>query len=402
MTRFLEHWHAAAATTLGLFWMALWAFVLGYFISSLIQVFVSRKRMQQSMGDTDAHSVFLGSVFGFISSSCSFSALATTRALFSKGAGLIPSLSFLLASTNLVIELGIVIAVFLGWQFVIGEYAGGVLLIMFMWLLVARTLPPQLAERAREHARKQEQSAAEGEIPDWRQLIRNREGWLRVSDRYVMEWQMVWKDVTIGFTVAGLIAAFAPRSFFQWLFVGSDKTEPAFTELLLQAIAGPLAAFFTFIGSMGNIPMAAVLYNNGVSFAGVMAFIFSDLVVLPVLRIQARYYGWKMSLYILAVFLAALVTTALLLHYSLAAFDLLPGAASTPALTDREMFAVDYTMGLNILALALSIGLLVWKWRARGLGLHGSDKLGERVLFWLAMLAFAWLAVGSLLPVLAR
>jgi hypothetical protein len=401
MTAFLEHWHAAASTTLGLFWMALWAFVLGYFISSLIQVFVSRRRMRQSMGETDAKSVFLGSAFGFISSSCSFSALATTRALFTKGAGLIPSLAFLLASTNLVIELGIVIAVFLGWQFVVGEYAGGVLLILLMWLLVARTLPPGLAESAREHARQEEDSGAEGDIPDWRQLISSREGWLRVSDKYVMEWRMVWKDVTIGFTVAGVIASFVPGSFFQFLFVGSDKADPAFTDLLLQTIVGPVAAFFTFIGSMGNIPLAAVLYNNGVSFAGVMAFIFSDLVVLPVLRIQARYYGWKMSLYILGVFLAALVTTSLLLHYGLAAFDLLPGGAGKEALTDRQMFAVDYTMGLNILALTLSVTLLVWKWRARGLDLHSSDKLSERVLFWLAMLAFAWLLVGSLLPLLA-
>ena len=400
MTDFLENWHDAATTTLGLFWMALWAFVLGYFLSSLIQVFVSRNRMRRSMGETGARSVALGTLFGFISSSCSFSALATTRALFSKGAGLIPSLAFLLSSTNLVIELGIVISVFLGWQFVVGEYAGGVLLILFMWLLVSRTLPPELAESARDHARRQEDSEDEGEVPDWRELARSREGWLRVSNKYLMEWKMVWKDVTIGFTVAGIIAAFVPRSFFQFLFVGAGENEPAFTDLALQAIVGPLAAFFTFIGSMGNIPLATVLYNNGVSFAGVMAFIFSDLVVLPVLRIQARYYGWKMSLYILAVFLAALVTTSLLLHYGLAAFSVLPHGATAAALTDREMFEVDYTMGLNILALGLSIGLLVWKWQAQGIDFHGSDKFSERVLFWLAMLAFAWLVVGVLLPVI--
>ncbi len=399
MDTFLQNWHTAATTSLGLFWMALWAFVLGYFISSLIQVFVSRARMRKSMGDTGARSVGLGALFGFISSSCSFSALATTRALFSKGAGLIPALAFLLASTNLVIELGIVIVVFLGWQFVVGEYAGGVLLILLMWLLVSRTLPQNLAEQAREHARAQEDSSDEGEPHDWRRLIASREGWLQVSNKYVMEWQMVWKDVAIGFTVAGIIASFVPRRFFEILFVGAGNPEPGFTDVLLQALVGPVAAFFTFIGSMGNIPLAAVLFNNGVSFAGVMAFIFSDLVVLPVLRIQARYYGWKMSFYILGVFLVALVATALLLHYGLALFDALPAAAAGDALAGRDLFAVDYTLALNLLAIGLSVILLGWKWRARGFGAHGSKNLGERVLLSLVALAACWLAIGALLPV---
>lgn len=399
MDTFLQDWHSAAMTSLGLFWMALWAFVFGYFISSLIQVFVSRGRMRRSMGDTDARSVGLATLFGFISSSCSFSALATTRTLFSKGAGLIPSLAFLLSSTNLVIELGIVIAVFLGWQFVVGEYAGGILLILLMWLLVSKTLPPKLVEQAREHARKQEDSSDDDDAPNWRELITSREGWQRVANRYVMEWEMVWRDVTIGFTVAGVVAIFVPRRFFEWLFVGAGSEPPGFTELLLQSLVGPVAAFFTFIGSMGNIPLAAVLFNNGVSFAGVMAFIFSDLVVLPVLRIQARYYGWKMSLYILGVFLLVLVTTALLLHYGMAFFDALPVAATQAPLSERRFFAIDYTLVLNLFAIAVSGVLLVWKWRASGIGFHGGQRLSERVLFVLAMVAFAWLAVGALLPV---
>lgn len=143
-----------------------------------------------------------------------------------------------------------------------------------------------------------------------------------------MEWHMVWKDVTIGFTVAGVIAAFVPRSFFQSLFIGSGKADPAFWEVLLQTVVGPLAAFFTFIGSMGNIPLAAVLFENGVSFAGIMAFIFSDLVVLPVLRIQAQYYGWRMALYILGIFLVILVACALLMHYGFAALGMLPETAT--------------------------------------------------------------------------
>ena len=159
MNNFLETYGQAATTTLGLFWMAFWAFGLGYLISSMIQVFVTRERMKKSMGEAGPKSVALGTFFGFISSSCSFAALATTRSLFTKGASLIPSLAFLLASTNLVIELGIIIAVFLSWQFVVGEYLGGLLLILLMWLVVKITLPKSLEKKAREHARQEEGDA---------------------------------------------------------------------------------------------------------------------------------------------------------------------------------------------------------------------------------------------------
>jgi hypothetical protein len=394
---FLTNWHTAAVTSVGLFWMAFWAFGLGYGISSMIQVFVTRERMQQSMGEADARSVGLGALFGFISSSCSFAALATTRSLFAKGAGLIPSLTFLLASTNLVIELGIVIAVFLGWQFVVGEYAGGVLLILLMWLVVRLTYPKELVSSARETARRAEGSGASESVPDWRELIRSREGWSRVAGRYVMEWQMVWKDVTIGFTVAGVIATFVPHRFFESLFVGSAQEDPSFWAVLLQSLVGPVAAFFTFIGSMGNIPLAAVLYDNGVCFAGIMAFMFSDLVVLPVLRIQMRYYGWRMALYILGVFLLVLVTSALVLHYGFAALDLLPDAAPVERVTDRHFFAIDYTLVLNVLFLAVSCLFLFWRWRRSGLP-SGGDGLSDTIMAGLALAALAWLAVGLGLP----
>ncbi|SER48197.1 hypothetical protein SAMN05421690_103013 [Nitrosomonas sp. Nm51] len=172
-----------------------------------------------------------------------------------------------------------------------------------MWIFVRFTRSKRLVKQAREHARAQEERSGDDNIPDWKELIASREGWRQVANQYIMEWKMVWKDVTVGFTVAGIIAAFVPQSFFQMLFVGSGADDPQFWQILLQTLVGPIAAFFTFIGSMGNIPLAAVLYGNGVRFAGVMAFIFSDLVVLPVLRIQAKYYGWKMAMYIMGVFL---------------------------------------------------------------------------------------------------
>jgi hypothetical protein len=351
--------------------------------------------MKRSMGEAGPKSVALASLFGFISSSCSFAALATTRSLFAKGAGLVPSLAFLLASTNLVVELGIIIAVFLSWQFVVGEYLGGLLLIGFMWLIVRLTGPKKLIETARERAREQEGGNDE-DAPDWRSLIRRREGWRRVAQQYFMEWAMVWKDVTIGFTVAGIVAVFIPRRFFEWLFVGSGSGDLGFLQLLQHTLIGPVAAFFTFIGSMGNIPLAAVLFSNGVSFAGVMAFIFADLVVFPVLRIQAKYYGWRFAFYVLGVFLAALVTATIAMHYGFQFAGLLPDASAAQSATDRDFFVVDYKLFLNTAFFAVSLVFVIWKVRTSGIPLGWGSDVSERILFVLTMLAFAWLLGGWL------
>jgi uncharacterized membrane protein YraQ (UPF0718 family) len=170
--------------------------------------------------------------------------------------------------------------------------------------------------------------------------------------------------------------------------------------VLAQAVVGPVAAFFTFIGSMGNIPLAAVLYSNGVSFAGIMAFLFSDLVVFPVLRIQAKYYGWKMALYILGIFLTVLIATAIILHYGFAAFGALPDAAKAQSITDRQFFGVDYTLFLNLAFLGLSAFFLVWKTKAMGFDMSQPDQLGEKILLWLALAALAWLVIGLALPLL--
>ncbi|QFT45379.1 putative permease [Roseivivax sp. THAF40] len=393
---FLDTWHSAAMTALGLFWTAFWAFGLGYLISSMIQVFVTRQAMQEQMGDAGPRSVAMGTFFGFVSSSCSFAALSGTRALFAKGAGLVPSLAFLLASTNLVVELGIIIAIFLGWQFVVGEYVGGVLLILLMWLVVRVTKGAAPIEEARRKAQESQGDDDDGQGSDqsWREKLASRENWAMVAQRYVMEWMMVWKEVTVGFTVAGIIAAFVPQAFFQWLFIGGD--DPNFFELLAQAIVGPVAAFFTFIGSMGNIPLAAVLYGNGVAFAGIMAFIFSDLVVLPVLRVNAQYYGWKMALYILGAFLVVLVATAMILHYGFAALGLLPSAEQVRTVAEREFFAIDYTFWLNMGFAALSLGFLVWKIARSGWSFAIDAGIIEKGLFVVAMASYAWLTVGLL------
>ncbi len=402
MNDFLNSWGQSAYTSAGFFWSALWAFCLGYFISSLIQVFVTRQRMKNAMGNENTRSVGLATFFGFISSSCSFAALATTKSLFKKGAGFIPSLAFLLASTNLVIELGIVISVFLSWQFVAGEYIGGILLILAMWVFVKLTRPGKLVKKVREKLSSGQDDKSEEEIPDWKERITKKSAWGKVGMHYQMEWNMVWKDVTIGFAVAGIIAVFVPQSFFETLFIGTGQGESySFLQILEHILIGPVVAFMTFIGSMGNIPLAAVLFDNGVSYAGVMAFIFSDLVVFPVLRINARYYGWRMSFYILLTLLFSLVITTLALHYGMNLSGFLPENSGGPSIKDRDHFALNYTFYLNLAFLAVSAAMYFFKqnWM-QGHGHHEMADKGnriEQILKVLAILSYIWLAGGLII-----
>lgn len=405
MNEFIRQWGDAAHTSLGFFWMALWAFVLGYVISSLIQIFVTEKRMQKTMGDEGGKGVLLGTFFGFISSSCSFSALATSKSLFQKGASFVSSIAFLLASTNLVIELGIIISIFLGWQFVVGEYVGGILLILFSWLLIRLINPKNLIEKARKGLGKSEEEHEHGE--SLKDKVNSSENWAKVGKQYAMEWKMVWKDVTVGFTIAGIVAAFIPDSFFQALFINTGEGQDTFGffTLLQHVIVGPVAAFLTFIGSMGNIPLAALLFGKGVSFAGVMAFIFSDLVVFPVLRINAKYYGWKMSLFILFLLFTSLIATSMLLHYGFDLFGLIPDGSAN-SITDKEHFKIDYTFYLNLVFLAIS-GVMIYFGFFKGKDVMHHKEMApkspvlESVLKWLALACYVWLAIGIALKYFA-
>jgi uncharacterized membrane protein YraQ (UPF0718 family) len=400
MNNFLKQWGEAAYTTAGFFWMALWAFILGYIISSMIQIFVTEKRMQETMGKNEGRSVLLGTFFGFISSSCSFAALASAKSIFKKGARFVSSIAFLLASTNLVIELGIMISIFLGWQFVVGEYVGGLLLILISWFLVKVINPKKLIEKARKNLEEQDDDEMD-DSKDWRKQIQKEESWARVARKYKMEWQMVWKDVTVGFTIAGIVAAFVPDSFFQTLFInsGQGKTDFSFFEVLEHILVGPVAAFLTFIGSMGNIPLAALLFGKGVSFAGVMAFIFSDLVVFPVLRINAKYYGWKMSFFILFLLFTALVGTSLVLHFGFEILNILPDPSQVK-IQDKKHFKIDYTFFLNFAFLAIS-GYLVYLGFYKKKDVEHSmsemapkSALLEKVLKYAAFTCYVWLAGG--------
>ena len=399
MTDFFKQWGEAAYTTAGFFWMALWAFALGYIISSMIQIFVTEKKMQKTMGGKETKGVLLGTFFGFISSSCSFAALASTKSLFKKGASFVSSIAFLLASTNLVIELGIIISIFLGWQFVVGEYVGGILLILLSWILIRLINPKKLIAQARKNLGDKEDDEDSGS-KSWKQKMKSEESWAKVSKQYGMEWKMVWKDVTVGFTIAGIVAAFVPDAWFQTLFIGSGNgnTDFSFLEILEHIIVGPVAAFITFIGSMGNIPLAALLFGKGVSFAGVMAFIFSDLVVFPILRINAKYYGWKMSLFILFLLFTALVGASLILHYGFDLLSMLPDPSQV-TVQDSEYFKIDYTFFLNLAFLAVSGYLIYLGFFKRKDLMHMKEmapksKTLESTLKYAAFLCYFWLAGG--------
>jgi hypothetical protein len=406
VNEFLKQWGEAAYTTTGFFWMALWAFILGYIISSMIQIFVTEKKMQKTMGENEGKSVLLGTFFGFISSSCSFSALAGTKSIFKKGASFVSSIAFLLASTNLVIELGIIISIFLGWQFVVGEYVGGILLIGISWILIRLINPKKLIEKARKNLENEDDDEMDGS-KDWKKQIKNEDSWTRVAKKYKMEWQMVWKDVTVGFTVAGITAAFVPDSFFQTLFInsGQGNTDFTFLEILEHIVVGPVAAFLTFIGSMGNIPLAALLFGKGVSFAGVMAFIFSDLVVFPVLRINAKYYGWKMSLFITFLLFTALIGTALALHYGFDLLNMLPDSSQVK-IQDSEFFKIDYTFFLNVAFLIISAYLVYLGFFKKKDVEHSMSEMApkspllESVLKYAAFICYIWLAGGLIVKFL--
>jgi len=401
MNDFLNKWGEAANTSLGFFWMALWAFALGYVISSCIQVFVTEKRMQKTMGKNESKGVLLGTFFGFISSSCSFAALASTKSLFKKGASFVSSIAFLLASTNLVIELGIIISIFLGWQFVVGEYLGGILLILISWLLIRLFHPKGLIKKARERLQDNEDDDVNNQ-KSWKERIKTEKSWAKVSQQYGMEWKMVWKDVTLGFTIAGIVAAFIPDSFFQTLFInsGQGNTDFSFFTIFEHITVGPLVAFITFIGSMGNIPLAALLFGKGVSFAGVIAFIFSDLVVFPVLRINAKYYGWKMSFFILMLLFISLVGASLLLHYGFLSLDLIPDPSSVKV-QDQSFFKIDYTFFLNI-AFLLGSGYLIYLGFFKRTDvmqmkeMAPKSKLMEKGLKYIAFVCYVWLAGGMI------
>ncbi|MEJ2728198.1 MAG: permease [Deltaproteobacteria bacterium] len=348
----------AVKTSAGFFWKSGWAFVLGYFISAMIQAFIPKGKLTPYIGNPRPKSLSLATLFGTISSSCSFAALATARSLLLKGAHFVAAVAFMFASTNLVIELGILILIFLGWQFLAAEVIGGLLLIIISSILIVLTYPETWLKASRKKVEK-EAEAEEGDF-DWRKRIKSREGWLLVGHLFVMEWKMVWREILIGFTVAGFVAVLVPRYFWQAIFLAdivSNTSGLNFWIVLENSLLAPFVAAATFIGSMGNIPLATVLNANGVLFAGIMGFIYSDLMVPPLVAVNAKYYGWKTAIYIAIIMYVSIVLTAITLHYTFALLDVMPTSARK--VEDVAQFKIDYSFWLNSFAVLVT-GILIF------------------------------------------
>ncbi len=348
----LTSWGEAARTSVGFFWKAAWAFVLGYAVSAMIQAFVPKARLTRFMGDPGAKSVSLATAFGAASSSCSFAALAAARSLVLKGAHFVAAVAFMFASTNLVIELGVLILIFLGWQFLAAEIVGGLILIAISTTLIRLTYPKGWMAAARDKV--EHDAPPEDEDFDWRKRIRSRTGWQLVGHKFVSDWKMVWEEIVIGFTVAGFVAVLVPASFWGAIFLmNAGDNVPQWLVVLENAAVAPFVAAATFIGSMGNIPLATVLNANGVLFAGIMGFIYSDLMVPPLVAINAKYYGWRVALYIAGVMWVSIVLTAILLHALFAALGITP--ESSRAVEEVSRFALDYTFWLNLAMAAVAV-----------------------------------------------
>lgn len=329
----------------GMFWKVAWSLVLGFVISALLQTFVSREALTRVLGRAGLREIALATLAGAASSSCSYASAAISRTLFQRGAALIPSVAFLFASTNLVIELGIVLFLLLGWQFTLGEWIGGVVLIAILSALIRLTYPEGLVEEARRRAG----HAGGHDHP------RGRGSLGAIAQSFVMDWSMLWKDLMLGFLIAGAMSAFIPEEFWQTLFLNSG---PAWLQVPANAAIGPLVAIVSFVCSIGNVPMAAILWSSGVGFAGVLSFLYADLIVLPLLDVYRRYYGIKMAAYMGAVFYAAMVLAAIVMDGAFSILGWIPSARRDVAARMTD-FSLDYTFWLNLVFGALALWLFI-------------------------------------------
>jgi hypothetical protein len=352
----------AVATGAAMLWKALWALAFGYLISAAIQVLVTRRQMAAVLGRRGGGPALLAGAFGLISSSCSFAALAASRAVLTKGAHPVNAIAFLIASTNLVLELGIVLWVLLGWRFALGNFLMGALMIVYVLLLTRWFFPERLAGRARSHAEggMAHEHGEHANERGWRRILASREGWRRIGRTFLAEWKMVYKEILFGFTVAGFIAVFVPQWFWNGLFLEAGADAPSALAVLQNAAVAPIVAFFTFIGSMGNVPLAAMLWSKNAAFGGVMSFLGADLVAATVVWIHVKYYGWRYALYLSGLLYLCMVAAGVSMHYLYVAAAMLPVAR--PTLAEMVRFGVDYTLWLNLAFAAVSAALL---WLAR-------------------------------------
>ena len=364
-----ELWRAISFT-LGMTWEILWALVLGFLLSAIVQALVPKERVERLLPDDSPRSLTTATALGIASSSCSYASVALARTLFRKGADFTAAIVFELASTNLVVELGIVIALVLGWQFTLGEFVGGPLMIVGIALLFRLFLTRRLVDEAREEAAHGRLGSMEGHaemdmsIPGggtlW-QRLRSPAGFTATSHVYVMEWVAILRDITIGLVAAGMLAAWVPDSWWRALFLTHHPT----WAHVWGPVIGPLVAVLSFVCSIGNVPLAAVLWNGGISFGGVIAFVFADLIILPILDIYRRYYGWRMAGFLLATFYTTMVAAGLAVEVLFKGLGIERHARD--AKVEMASVSWNYTTYLNIVFLLVAAAL-VWRYFRRGGG----------------------------------
>jgi hypothetical protein len=342
-------------------WEILWALCFGFILSAIVESVVSKEHVSKLLPDSSAKTIVVASALGAASSSCSYAATALARSLFRKGADFIAAIAFQFASTNLVVELTVLIAVLLGWQFAAAEFVGGPIMIAVLVVLLRVTLKPTMIAMARKQAERGLAGKMEGHAAMdmslhsgtfWQKLT-SRKGVTATSHYYWMDWYSLWPDIAGGLLISGCLAAWVPQHFWQGFFLVGHPLLARFWGPLI----GPLVAVLSFVCSVGNVPLAAVLWNGGISFGGVIAFLFADLIILPILDIYRRYYGLKVAGILFVTFYAAMSLAALAVEGIFGALHLIPTERTVQIM--QESVRWNYTSVLNIVFVLASAALLI-------------------------------------------
>ncbi|MFD0064974.1 permease [Streptomyces sp. NPDC056637] len=365
-------------------WEITWALILGFALSAIVQAVVRKSTVVSLLGDDRPRTLAVAAGLGAASSSCSYAAVALARSLFRKGANFTAAMAFEIASTNLVIELGVILALLMGWQFTAAEFVGGPIMIILLAVLFRLTLRDKLLRAAREQAERGLAGSMEGHAAmdmsvhregSFARRLFSREGFTSTSHVFVMEWAAILRDLIVGLLIAGAIAAWVPDSFWRTFFFEGHPL----AAKLWGPIVGPLVAIASFVCSIGNVPLAVVLWKGGISFGGVVAFIFADLLILPILNIYRKYYGAKMAAFLLGTFYLAMVIAGYIVEFVFGGLGLIPDRADAEIPTGGVRW--NYTTWLNIAFLLLAAVLLVRFLRTGGLSMlrmmGGSPDIGH-------------------------
>ncbi len=349
-------------------WEVWWALVFGFAISAIVQAWVPRERIERALSGSGVGPVARATGLGAASSSCSYAAVAIAKSLFQKGASAASALAFQFASTNLVWELGLVLWVLLGWQFTLAEYVGGLVMIALMTLMLRAFVSPRLEREARAHAQRsdsehchEDHGGAGSGGTGWRERVRSPAAWSEVARNFRGDWRMLYKEIAVGFLLAGFVAQL-PSDFFNRLFL-TDTGGPA--AAIENVLVGPLIAVLSFVCSVGNIPLAAVLWSGGISFAGVLSFVFADLIILPLIAIYRKYYGTPFTVRIVGLMFVTMVLAALIVAGAFDAAGLIPTGPRPTRAAIFGTLAVNYKLFLNALGAIVFAGLF-WLARRRG------------------------------------